>query len=90
MRTRTIFGILLVLIALVAFGPALVAVGSQQVAEAFDCQVDLNRAISCVIGGKDYGQTFCDLRFLIWYSYLSLPVGFCCSGCGQWPRSSRF
>jgi TRAP-type C4-dicarboxylate transport system permease small subunit len=75
MRTRAIFGILLILIALVAFGPALVAVGSQQVAEAFGCQVDLNRAIPCVIGGKDYGQTFYDLGFLIWYSYLSLPVG---------------
>lgn len=75
MRPRTIFGILLVLIALVAFGPALVAVGSQQVAEAFGCQVDINRVIPCVIGGKDYGQTFYDLGFLIWYSYLSLPVG---------------
>jgi hypothetical protein len=75
MRTRTIFGILLVLVALVAFGPARVAVGSQQVAEAFGCQVDLNRAIPCVIGGKDYGQTFYDLGFLIWYSYLSLPAG---------------
>jgi TRAP-type C4-dicarboxylate transport system permease small subunit len=75
MRTRAIFGILLILIALVAFGPALVAVGSQQVAEAFGCQVDLNRAIPCVIGGKDYDQTFYDLGFLIWYSYLSLPVG---------------
>ena len=75
MRTRTIFGILLVLVALVAFGPALVAVGSQQVAEAFGCQVDINRAIPCVIGGKDYGQTFYDLGFLIWYSYLSLPAG---------------
>lgn len=75
MRTRTIFGILLVLVAFVAFGPALIAVGSQQVAEAFGCQVDLNRAIPCVIGGKDYGQTFYDLGFLIWYSYLSLPAG---------------
>jgi hypothetical protein len=75
MRTRTIFGILLILVALVAFGPALIAVGSQQVAEAFGCQVDLNRAIPCVIGGKDYGQTFYDLGFLIWYSYLSLPAG---------------
>ena len=63
MRTRTIFGILLVLVAFVAFGPALIAVGSQQVAEAFGCQVDLNRAIPCVIGGKDYGQTFYDLGF---------------------------
>jgi hypothetical protein len=69
------FGILLVLIALVAFGPALVAVGSQEVAEAFGCQVDLNRVIPCQIGGKDYGQTFYDLGFLIWYSYLSLPAG---------------
>jgi hypothetical protein len=75
MRLRTVFGILLVLIALVAFGPALVAVGSQEVAEAFGCQVDLNRVIPCVIGGKDYGQIFYDLGFLIWYSYLSLPVG---------------
>ncbi|HET7852664.1 MAG TPA: hypothetical protein VFK91_07955 [Methyloceanibacter sp.] len=75
MRARAIFGILLVLIALVAFGPALLAVGSQEVAEAFGCQVDLNRAIRCVIGGKDYGQTFYDLGFLIWYSYLSLPIG---------------
>jgi TRAP-type C4-dicarboxylate transport system permease small subunit len=75
MRTRAIFGILLVVIALVAFGPALLAVGSQQVAEALGCQVDLNRAVPCVIGGKDYGQTFYDLGFLIWYSYLSLPIG---------------
>jgi len=73
MRPRTIFGILLVLVAFVAFGSALIAVGSQQVAEAFGCQVDLNRAIPCVIGGKDYGQTFYDLGF--WYSYLSLPAG---------------
>jgi hypothetical protein len=75
MRLRTVFGILLVLVALVAFGPALLAVGSQEVAEAFGCQVDLNRVIPCVIGGKDYGQTFYDLGFLIWYSYLSLPAG---------------
>ena len=75
MRARTIFGILLVLVALVAFGPALVAPGQPEIAEAFGCQVDLNRVIPCVIGGKDYGQTFYDLGFLIWYSYLSLPAG---------------
>jgi hypothetical protein len=75
MRARAIFGILLFLIALVAFGPALIAVGSQMVAEAFGCQVDLNRVIPCEIGGKDYGQTFYDLGFSIWYSYLSLPAG---------------
>jgi TRAP-type C4-dicarboxylate transport system permease small subunit len=70
-----VFGILLVLIALVAFGPALIAVVSQSVAEAFGCQVDLNRVIPCEIGGKDYGQTFYDLGFSIWYSYLTLPLG---------------
>jgi len=70
-----IFGILLVLIALVAFGPALIAVVSQTVAETFGCQVDLNRVIPCEIGGKNYGQTFYDLGFSIWYSYLSLPLG---------------
>ncbi len=75
MRARTIFIILLVLIVLVAFGPALGALASQLVAEGFGCQVDLNRVIPCVIGGKDYGQTFYDLGFLIWYSYLSLPAG---------------
>jgi TRAP-type C4-dicarboxylate transport system permease small subunit len=76
MRTRTIFAILFVLISLIAFGPALIAVGSQEIAElAFGCQVDLNRVIPCVIGGRDYGQTFYDLGFLIWYSYLSLPAG---------------
>jgi hypothetical protein len=75
MRARAIFGILLVLIALVAFGPALIAVVSQTIAEWLGCQVDLNRVIPCVIGGKDYGQTFYDLGFLIWYSYLSLPTG---------------
>jgi len=70
-----IFGILLVLVALVAFGPALIAVVSQSVAEVFGCQVDLNRVIPCEIGGKDYGQTFYDLGFSIWYSYLSIPAG---------------
>ena len=58
MRARTIFIILLVLIILVAFGPALVAVISQTIAEWFGCQVDLNRVIPCMIGGKDYGDTF--------------------------------
>ena len=54
--------ILVVLILLIAFGPALVAVGSQEIAElVLGCQVDLNRVIPCVIGGKDYGQTFYDL-----------------------------
>jgi TRAP-type C4-dicarboxylate transport system permease small subunit len=76
MRARTIFIILLILVLLIALGPALVAVASQEVAEVvFGCQVDLNRVIPCVIGGKDYGQTFYDLGFLIWYSYLSIPVG---------------
>ncbi len=76
MRARTIFGILLLLIALIAFGPALIAVGSQEVAESvFGCEVNLNYAVPCVIGGKDYGQTFYDLGFTIWYSYLSLPIG---------------
>jgi hypothetical protein len=76
MRARTVFIILLVLILLVAFGPALVDVGSQEIAErVFGCQVHLNRANPCVIGGTDYGQTFYDLGFAIWYSYLSLPAG---------------
>ncbi len=76
MRTRTIFALLFILILLVALGPALIAVISQEIAEVvFGCQVDLNRVIPCVIGGKDYGQTFYDLGFLIWYSYLSIPAG---------------
>jgi TRAP-type C4-dicarboxylate transport system permease small subunit len=75
MRARTVFIILLILILLVAFGPALIAVVSQTIAEWLGCQVDLNQVIPCVIGGKDYGQTFYDLGFLIWYSYLSLPAG---------------
>ena len=69
MRARTVFIILFVLILLIALGPALIAVVSQTIAEW------LNRVIPCVIGGKDYGQTFYDLGFLIWYSYLSLPTG---------------
>jgi ABC-type Fe3+ transport system permease subunit len=75
MRGRTVFIVLLVLILLFTFGPALVAVISQFIAEAFGCQVDLNRVIPCEIGGKDYGQTFYDLGFSIWYSYLTLPAG---------------
>ncbi|MFZ2017979.1 MAG: hypothetical protein WAU90_04780 [Methyloceanibacter sp.] len=76
MRTRTVFIILLVAVVLVALGPALVAVASQEIAEkVFGCEVNLNYTIPCVVGGKDYGQTFYDLGFLIWYSYLSIPAG---------------
>ena len=75
MRARTVFIILLIVILLIGLGPALLAVGSQEVAEAFGCQVDLNRVIPCVIHGKDYGQTVYDLGFAIWYSYLSIPAG---------------
>jgi len=75
MRARTVLIVLLILMVLIAFGPAIVAVGSQEIAEAFDCQVDLNRVIPCVIHGKDYGDTFYNLGFSIWHSYLSLPIG---------------
>lgn len=76
MHPRTVFINLLVLILLVAFRPALVAVGSQEIAElVFGCEVNLNYAVPCVIGGKDYGQTFYDLGFAIWYSYLTIPAG---------------
>ena len=75
MRARTVFILLLICILLVAFGPALIAVVSQTIAEGFGCQVDLNRVIPCVIGGKDYGETFYNLGFAIWYSYLSIPAG---------------
>jgi TRAP-type C4-dicarboxylate transport system permease small subunit len=76
MRAHTVFIILLILILLVALGPALLAVVSQEIAEkVFGCEVNLNYTIPCVISGKDYGQTFYDLGFLIWYSYLSLPIG---------------
>jgi hypothetical protein len=76
MRARTVFVILLVLILLVAFGPALVAVGSQEIAElVFGCEVNLNYAVPCVAGGKDYAQTFYDLGFAIWHSYLTIPAG---------------
>jgi hypothetical protein len=75
MRMRTVFILLLILVLLIGLGPALLAVISQTIAEGFGCQVDLNRVIPCVIGGKDYGQTFYDLGFSIWYSYLSIPAG---------------
>ncbi len=74
MRARYIFLILLIPIALVAFGSALLAIGSEEIAEAFGCEVSINRVIPCEIGGKDYGQTFYDLGFSIWYSYLSIPT----------------
>jgi hypothetical protein len=83
MRARTVFVILLVPILLVAFGPALVAVESQEIAElVFGCEVNLNYAVPCVIGGKEYGQTFYDLGFAIWYSYLTIPAAsfFSCYG----------
>jgi hypothetical protein len=75
MRARTVFIVLLVLVLLFTLGPALVAVVSQLLAEGLGCQVDLHWVIPCVIGGHDHGQTFYDLGFLIWYSYLTLPIG---------------
>ncbi len=74
MRARTVFIILLIAILLIGFGPALIAPGSQMIAEGFGCQVDLNRVIPCVIHGTDYGETFYNLGFAIWYSYLSVPA----------------
>jgi hypothetical protein len=89
MRARTVFVILLVLILLVAFGSALVAVGSQEIAAlVFGCEVNLNYAVPCVIGGKDYGQTFYDLGFAIWYSYLTIPSFFL--SCGRLQPQSCF
>jgi hypothetical protein len=75
MRARTVFIILLILILLIGLGPTLIALISQEIAEGFGCQVDLNRVIPCVIHGKDYGETVYNLGFAIWYSYLSIPAG---------------
>lgn len=75
MRMRTVFIILLILVLLIGFGPALLAVGRREIAEAFGCECDLNRVIPCVIGGKDYGRPFYDLGFSIWYPYLIVPIG---------------
>jgi hypothetical protein len=52
MRARMVFILLLICILLIAFGPALIAVVSQTVAEGFGCQVDLNRVIPCVASGR--------------------------------------
>lgn len=50
MRAHTDFIILLILILLVALGPALLAVVSQEIAEkVFGCEVNLNYTIPCVI-----------------------------------------
>jgi hypothetical protein len=74
MGTRAIFVLLLVVIVLIGFAPALIGVGSQTIAEAAGCQVDLNRVIPCMIDGRDYGPLFHKLGFAIWYSYLSIPA----------------
>ena len=75
MRARRILIITLIAIALIAFGPALIAVISQSIAERLGCQVDINRVIPCVVGGTDYGATFYNLGFAIWYLYFSLAAG---------------
>ena len=75
MRTRSSMLLLPSAIAIIAFGPALIAVVSQSIAEGFGCEVDLDRVNPCVIGGTDYGDTFYNLGFAIWYLYLSLPAG---------------
>jgi hypothetical protein len=76
MRARTVFIILFILILFVALGPAPLAVISQEIAEkVFGCEVNLNYTIPWAIHGKDYGQTFYNLGFAIWYSYLSIAAG---------------
>ena len=75
MTVRGIFIRLFILILLIALGPAIVSVGGQMIAEAFGCQVDLNRVIPCVIQGRDFGQAVYNLGFVIWYSYLTIPAG---------------
>lgn len=74
MGTRTIFVLLLLLIVLIGLAPALIGVGGQMIAEAYGCQVDLDRAIPCVIDGRDYGPLVYNLLFATWYSHLSVPV----------------
>jgi hypothetical protein len=74
MGTRIIFILLLLLIVLIGFAPALIGIGGQLIAEAYGCQVDLNRVIPCMIHGRDYKPLFYKLGFAIWYSYLGILV----------------
>ena len=56
MHMRTVFIALLILVLLIGFGPALLAVGSQEIAEAFGCEVDLNLVIPCVISHWEWNR----------------------------------
>jgi hypothetical protein len=74
MGVRTVFVLLFLVILLIGLGPALISVGGQWIAEAYGCQVDLDRVIPCMIDGRDYGPLAYNLGFAIWYSYLSIPL----------------
>jgi hypothetical protein len=75
MRARTILIITLILIVLFALAPFIIGVLGQTIAESIGCKVDLNRAIPCVVNGKDWGGLFYQMGFATWYFVLTIPIG---------------
>jgi hypothetical protein len=78
MRARTIFIIFIVLLVLIlvfALWPAVVSMVPPAIAQAFGCETDFNRAIPCVIGGTDWGQTIYEYQLVGYLLLYTVPVG---------------
>jgi hypothetical protein len=70
-----IYGIVLALIALVAFAPIFSVVACGWVANTHGCKVDEGSVHPCIINGHDYGHTLYTLGVLGWLMLVTLPAG---------------
>ena len=69
------YGIALVLIGLVAFGPVLAAMAADAIAAANGCSMADGADHTCLIGGLDLGPVLYFFYLLGWLTLITLPLG---------------
>jgi hypothetical protein len=70
-----IYFIVLTLILAVTLAPVGSVIAAGVIANANGCRVDEGSVHTCVINGKDYGQTLYTLGVLGWLMLVTLPAG---------------
>ena len=65
---------ILAVIAFICLGPWILVATAAEVASANGCQLDEGSVHSCVINGKDYGDTLYGMGLMGWIGIATLPL----------------
>ena len=76
-RSRTIFGfvVVLVIIGLFTFSPILMMLIANWITTFEGCDIIIGSARGCMFGGSDYGSALLFMQHAGWFMFYTIPLG---------------